>query len=338
MMRGKKNSWKSVAVCSSVTVGVCAAVVALTVGMTSLSFPEQGQGGHDFPTADAPLDEEFVEAERLASVGDDFVEISAETGIPEVDEAEIPADPSYNLSYISYRVRPGDIIGKIAERFGVSSDSIISLNGIKSSRSLQIGTYLKIPTMPGILYTTKGGDGVQSVAEKFGVDAGKLASVNSVGASAEFSAGETLFVPDAKMDAASLSEINGDLFKKPIHAKWYRSSSFGWRSNPFTGARTYHSGIDMACSRGTSIYAAMAGTVTATGFSPVYGNYVIVTHHSGYKTLYGHMDSILCARGQAVNSETRIGKVGSTGMSTGPHLHFTVYKNSVAVNPAALWR
>ena len=93
----------------------------------------------------------------------------------------------------------------------------------------------------------------------------------------------------------------------------------------------------MACSTGTNIYAALAGTVTTAGWSDTYGNYVIVRHHSGYKTLYAHMSKINVSVGQYVTTSSIIGKVGSTGLSTGPHLHFTIYKNGVAVNPQVLW-
>ena len=93
----------------------------------------------------------------------------------------------------------------------------------------------------------------------------------------------------------------------------------------------------MACPMGTLIYAALPGKVTSTGYNATSGNYVIIAHHSGYKTLYGHMSAILCHSGQYVTQDSRIGKVGSTGLSTGPHLHFTVFKNGKQVNPENLW-
>lgn len=304
-----------------ITAGLYAAIFAVVVSTSSCS-KENGQGGG----GDMRLLDNLDSMEQTVQ---DNAESAFETDINPT---------SYNLSYISYRVRKGDIIGRIAEKFNVSTDSIFSLNGVTSARNIQIDSYLKIPTISGILYTAKGSEDIESVAKKFGVDAEKCAAVNNLQVASLLEEEQTIFVPDAKLDAETVQKINGDLFKKPIHAKWYRSSSFGWRSNPFTGSRSYHNGIDMACPRGTSIYSAMAGKVTSTGFSPVYGNYVIVSHHSGYKTLYGHMDSILCIKNQFVDSGTVLGRVGSTGMSTGPHLHFTVYKNNVAVNPAVLWR
>ncbi len=189
--------------------------------------------------------------------------------------------------------------------------------------------------MPGIIYTVKkNGETPQTIAEKYKVNAEKCASANYVSLDTELKAGTSLFVPDAELDWATRQEINGDLFKKPIHARYWLSSKYGWRDSPFnTGKRTFHGGIDMAVSAGTPIYAALDGTVTAVGYNATYGNYVIITHHSGYKTLYGHMKSTACRKGNFVYTNTVIGYVGSTGMSTGPHLHFTVYKNGKTINP-----
>ncbi|MBQ6780657.1 MAG: M23 family metallopeptidase [Treponema sp.] len=251
---------------------------------------------------------------------------------------EAPYTEHLDLSYAAYRVKPGDMIGIIAQENGITEDTIISVNNIRSSRLLQIGTYLKIPSMTGILYTVrKNGETVESIAQKYKIDADKCAEVNNLALSDKLNAGTTLFVPDAQMDWVTRQEINGDLFKKPIHARWYLTSRWGWRASPFTGARSYHSGVDMACPQGTNIYAAMDGKVTSTGYNPTYGNYVIVSHHSGYQTLYGHMSAILTVKGKYVTANSVIGKVGSTGLSTGPHLHFTVYKNGKTVNPQNLW-
>jgi murein DD-endopeptidase MepM/ murein hydrolase activator NlpD len=95
--------------------------------------------------------------------------------------------------------------------------------------------------------------------------------------------------------------------------------------------------MDMATSRGTPVYAALDGTVSATGYDVTYGNYIVISHHSGYQTLYGHLNTILTSPGKFVTTSTKIGLVGNTGQSTGPHLHFTIYKNHSTINPANLW-
>ncbi|MCR5290337.1 MAG: M23 family metallopeptidase [Treponema sp.] len=247
------------------------------------------------------------------------------------------SDVALTLSYRSYRVEKGDMIGILAERFGVTQDTIISLNNIRQSRLLQVGQYLKIPNMAGILYTVKeDGETIDKIAEAYKVDAAKCASVNHKEVAVALKAGDSLFVPDAELDWVTRQEINGDLFTIPIHRSYYLSSRFGWRSSPFTSKRSYHSGIDLACPQGTPIYAALSGKVVSTGFNATYGNFVIIAHHSGYKTLYGHMSAIIAKNGAYVTPGSIIGRVGSTGLSTGPHLHFTVYKNGKTVNPLNL--
>lgn len=242
------------------------------------------------------------------------------------------------LTYETYRVKKGDMIGYIASEHNVTQDTIISINNIKQSRLIQVGQYLKIPSMPGILYTVRtDGETPETIAKKYEINADKCAKVNSLAINTSLNAGTSIFVPDAELDWATRQEINGDLFHKPLRARYWLSSPFGWRDSPFsTGKRTFHGGVDMATSMGTPIYAALDGVVSSTGYNETYGNYVIITHHSGYKTLYGHMSRITCKKGNFVYTTTKIGEVGSTGMSTGPHLHFTVYKNGKSVNPLAL--
>jgi murein DD-endopeptidase MepM/ murein hydrolase activator NlpD len=98
----------------------------------------------------------------------------------------------------------------------------------------------------------------------------------------------------------------------------------------------FHTGLDIRGSTGTPVRAAMSGRVSQTGYDAVFGNYVVISHHSGYRTLYGHMSVIRTRNGAYVGTGERIGDVGSTGLSTGPHLHFMVYKNGVTVNPRSL--
>lgn len=336
----------------------CFAFGILLTSLCIINFNNKrnsGQGG--FETSAVPEFDEYIDLQDEAiniQLNETAFGINSEqNGTDEVlesifaEEASInnPSKPAnidsneiVDLTYLTYRVKEGDMIGLIADKYGVTQDTIISINNIKQSRLLQVGQYLKIPSMPGILYTVKSkGETPTTIAEKYEVDAQKCALVNNVTDSYEIAAGTSIFVPDAQLDWATKQEINGDLFKKPIHNKYYLSSYYGWRDSPFnTGKRSFHGGIDMACPKGTPIYASMDGIVTATGYNSTYGNYVIIQHHSGYKTLYGHMSKILCKKGNFVYTTTKIGLVGSTGLSTGPHLHFTVYKNGKSVNPLPL--
>ena len=113
----------------------------------------------------------------------------------------------------------------------------------------------------------------------------------------------------------------------------YVTSAYGYRWHPTQGYYNFHSGVDLAGSYGQSIYAARSGVVTTATYSSVYGYYVVINHGDGYSTLYGHMTNYCVSPGQAVSAGQTIGYIGSTGWSTGPHLHYTVYYNGSTVNP-----
>jgi len=112
------------------------------------------------------------------------------------------------------------------------------------------------------------------------------------------------------------------------------SSAFGPRTAPTEGASTFHGGLDYAASTGTAIYAAEGGTVTTSTYSSSAGNYIIINHKNGMQTVYMHMSTRYVSEGTSVSKGQNIGAVGSTGVSTGPHLHFEVRINGTKVNPA----
>lgn len=240
-----------------------------------------------------------------------------------------------SLYYKMHQVKEGEQILQLAISFGVSQDSIMSLNKIKNARLLQIGQLLKIPSIDGILYTVKEQDTLISIAKKHSISLLDLTNVNGIKDDA-LTTGRVLFLPGAHLDWMTIQEINGDLFVCPLRGRYRITSRFGWRVDPFTRNRSFHNGVDMAIVRGTPVYASLAGQVVSTGYSTVYGNHVIIKHHSGYQTLYGHLNSIYTAPNKYVSSNTQIGTVGSTGRSTGPHLHFTVYKNGATIDPMTL--
>ena len=250
--------------------------------------------------------------------------------------AELAALFKKPVSYQTYTVRSGDTLGGITKRFGLTNlSTLIDVNGITNARALHEGQKLRIPSVDGLMYTVAKGNSLAGLSSKFNVPLEDLLDVNDL-ASQTLTVGQQLFIPGAKMDAAKLHEVLGDLFKIPITEAYRISSKFGWRPDPFTGVRSYHTGIDLACPEGTPIRAAMNGTVAFVGWSNVFGNYIIVNHPNGYQTLYGHLSASRVKKGQGVTQATVIGLVGSTGYSTGAHLHFTVYKNGRLVNPSSV--
>ncbi|MCL2008152.1 MAG: peptidoglycan DD-metalloendopeptidase family protein [Treponema sp.] len=116
------------------------------------------------------------------------------------------------------------------------------------------------------------------------------------------------------------------------------SSPFGNRRSPLTGRQQFHTGIDIVAPMGSPVWAAMSGRVSIVSRDNIYGNYIMIIHHSGLRTLYAHLSATGVSAGAYVATGQQIGNVGSTGLSTGPHLHFGVFRNGMLINPRELLR
>lgn len=124
-------------------------------------------------------------------------------------------------------------------------------------------------------------------------------------------------------------------FYSPLDLYWYQyiSSYYGYRINPITGEEQLHRGVDIAVPTGTTVYAAMDGTVTTAAYDSYYGNYVVIENSEGYVTKYAHMDTLSVSAGQTITHGTVIGTTGNTGSSTGSHLHIECMYNGEYYNP-----
>ncbi len=280
------------------------------------------------PPARMTLHEEASSQEILSRY------VSPELGDPSDtgDGIDMPPLP-LTLSVSTYVVRPGDALSSIAARHGVSLDALISMNGISDARRIQAGTRLRIPNISGIVHVVARGESVGSVAARYGVGATAILDANDLGSSV-IRPGQSLFIPGARMSATELKKALGELVSWPIRGAL--SSRFGYRPNPFTGIRQFHNAVDIVAPEGTPVKAAMDGRVADTGYNAIYGNYVILTHPEGYQTLYAHLSKVSVKRGAAVRQGAALGAVGTTGYSTGPHLHFSVFKRGSAVDPLKL--
>ena len=132
---------------------------------------------------------------------------------------------------------------------------------------------------------------------------------------------------------SSSNTVNGMTWLLPINYTYF-SSPFGWRDHPVYGGQRFHYGVDLAAPQGTPIYATRGGRVTVATYDSSSGYYVSINHLDGFVTKYLHMTHYIVSPGQYVAAGQVIGYCGSTGASTGPHLHFGIYKDGVAVNPA----
>lgn len=234
----------------------------------------------------------------------------------------------------TYDVQEGDTLSFIASDYGVSINTIIWANNLKDADSIRPGMELKIPPVSGVVHKVKKGDTVSSLAKKYGVEADKIISFNFLPQEGNLQEGQELIVPDGKLPTQSApAQVNtakrfaylpglGDFFMLP-------TLGFNW------GRIHGRNGVDVANSCGTPIYAAADGFVTlakTSGWNGGFGKILKIAHSNGTETLYAHLSSLAANIGEYVAKGQQIALMGSTGRSTGCHLHFEVHG---AKNPLA---
>lgn len=235
---------------------------------------------------------------------------------------------------VEYTVQPGDVISFIASDFGVSANSIIWANGLKSADSLKLGQILKIPPVSGVIHTIKKGDTLAVIAKKYGVTEDKIVEFNSLPQGGQLAVGDDIIVPEGKI-APAVGKV-GTTITKAFSYLQDLGSYFMIPTAGYNWGRIHgRNGVDMANSCGTAIYSAAAGTVTTAdnaGWNGGYGQFVKIVHDNGTETLYAHAKKLLVSVGDTVEKGTQIAIMGTTGRSTGCHLHFEVHG---AKNPLA---
>ncbi len=243
--------------------------------------------------------------------------------------------PIPQLSYAEYRIREGENIFLIASKMGLDPDTLISVNNIPSIEAVQEGMTIIIPNMRGILYQVEETQTFLSLQQEYKLAPLVLKQINEITRDTLYQ-GEEIFIPGGKLSQDEWAYFNHRTFLPPLAGRLRVTSPMGWRQDPFTHKRTYHGGVDLGAPMGTPVRASQSGEVLHAGWAGGYGKLVIIGHRYHYKTYYGHLSSILVRKGQRVSRGDRIGLVGSTGRSTGPHLHYEIRRFSLRKNPMAL--
>lgn len=161
----------------------------------------------------------------------------------------------------------------------------------------------------------------------------EAAAAAAAAAAAKKNGGSSSSSSSSSAGNLSSATLTSGTFTWPLPGYTNNSSAYGWRVHPIYGTRKFHKGEDIPAPTGTPIVAAASGTVTTAGWVSGYGNYTVINHGGGVMTAYGHQSAIHVSVGQTVTAGQTIGLVGSTGNSTGPHLHFEVYVNGSTRNP-----
>lgn len=240
---------------------------------------------------------------------------------------------TYVLKDEEYTLQEGDTLSLISVKYNILVETLISYNNISDVKRLRSGYKIRIPNMNGISYEVKSGDSLASLAEKFKITRESILDTNDLSTSI-LQLGQKLFLPGAHMNPIRLEEALGDLFIYPVRG--IITSGYGWRVDPISGIKKFHNGVDIANILNTPVYASRSGRVIQVSISPDFGKFILIDHGSGYQTLYAHLNGFNVKKGSFVSRGQLIARMGSTGYSTGSHLHFGVYKNGKIINPLSV--
>lgn len=241
------------------------------------------------------------------------------------------------LGLYSYKAVEGDTLISIAARCSIPYDAIASLNRIASQKESVAGRILILPSLPGLyLPETARNSFERLLLSSFDPDDSAIISfsVRESGPDGLLSGSRPVHcIPDAVFDGTVRAFFLTPTFRFPL-PEGIQTSSFGYRKNPVTGNLIFHKGVDLAAPRGTGVFACADGVVIASEYDAVYGNYLIIRHDDSRESLYGHLETKKIELHQRAKSGSIIGTVGSTGQSTGPHLHFEIHENGIPKNPS----
>lgn len=262
------------------------------------------------------------------------------TRLPTAD----PVVTSERTGNIYHIVQPGEVISRISQNYGLRLDTVLWANGLTSRSYIRPGDKLLILPVDGVIHKVKKGENLSKIALLYGAKTADIVSFNKLKENGEdIVVGEELVIPSGKkpvpqyVTTPTRSQF-GSVAAPPPSIAAPAGSLYIWptavrRITQYFGLR--HTGVDIAGPKGTPLYAARAGKVIRSqcGWNGGYGCYVILDHGSGITTLYGHASELYVSLGDEVVQGQTLAAMGSTGRSTGPHIHFEVRINGRRTNP-----
>lgn len=311
------------------TVGILTSGVFGGQSLIASSFP--GVGGQD---------------PRLIQTFDPFASgISLESFVN--FQTSISSKPRSEV--IEYGVKSGETLSQIASKFDVSVETIQWENKLSSIHSIKPGLVLKILPVSGVSHVVKSGDSLESIAKKYSASDQAILDYpfNDIPDDFKLKIGMVVIVPDGvppEVKAPPKPRLQPQFLALGPSSQSFQApggGNFIWPTVSTLLSQYfawYHPGIDLANRVAPPVYASDGGTVTVAGWPDNYGygNRVIVDHDNGYTSLYAHLSNIYVTTGQTVSRGQVIGQMGSTGRSTGTHLHFEIHYKGIAVNPLAI--
>ena len=319
-------------------------VAVLVLAISRVRLPQW-----DITSAAPEVSDEALaqEALALANTG------NAENALPSESEAIglvrapvpftlIPERP--RLDIITHTVGAGDTLYGISQKYKLSAETVVFANKSLEMNPdlLRVGQALKILPVDGIYHTVVKGDTVEKIAKTYKVQPQAIISYawNKLDPrNPTLTVGQSVIVPGGKK---VLPVQRAQVYTGPVPAgAKVGSGIFVWPTSGYItqGYKRLHPALDIALAIGTPVKAADSGYVVRAGWSnDGYGNFIVINHGNGFQTLYAHLDKIYVTIGDVVGQGTVIGAMGTTGRSTGPHLHFEIHKNGVKLNPQSFLR
>jgi murein DD-endopeptidase MepM/ murein hydrolase activator NlpD len=246
-----------------------------------------------------------------------------------------PHNPGVKLTI--HTVNYGESLWSLSRFYNVSVDTLLGANPWLKKLILQKGQQIVVPSENGYLFTVDDRFDADSIAEKVNGDKNKIRGQFSTNLFKLFCKDDIrlIFIPRKKplLVSRNLELLYGYRKKYQTPAKGNYTSLFGMRVDPIFGRTMFHNGLDINGNYGDIIKPFAQGMVIYTGWKEGFGRTILIQHHDGLTTMYAHCSKIFAKKGQWVQKSDKIGKIGSTGRSTGPHLHFSIYKYGKEVDP-----
>ena len=232
-------------------------------------------------------------------------------------------------AFYSYKAKKGDTVFTVAARCSIWQETLSTANSIENSGESLEGKTIILPSANGLFIPEFQNSSIEFLLanehkEKISQGTFEQCKIN----------GRIFyFIPGERFSPAERAYFLNPGMSMPLE-KSILTSDYGKRQSPITGRWQFHKGIDLAAPAGTSVFACKIGTVKSVERgNRIYGNHIIISHAGGMESAYAHLSEILVEEGQSVSTGQKIGRVGTTGLSTGPHLHFEIKQNGSSLNP-----
>lgn len=261
-----------------------------------------------------------------------FIPTTPNVGGPSAQDVRVTEAPPTPQVH-SHTVRLGETLSDIARAYNIDVDTIIAANNIPDPNRIRSGDKLSVPNVKGVLHEVKRGESLWNIASLYEVSMDEIVAANSLNNPNSLQVGQQLIVPGAQAlvslrKSEALVSASGQLLR---NFSWPATGRISSRFGPRWGRM--HNGLDLAINTGTPVRAAAAGRVTFSGDNGGYGLLIKIDHGNGIETRYAHNSRLVARVGQRVARGDLIAYSGNTGNSTGPHLHFEIRRNGVALDP-----